>query len=192
MPQQKEENIYSALMIFQQNVKPVVKNFKAEVGKFNYRYASLGDMLDAVLPELHANNVVLFQPLHVNENGTQTLITVLHHVPSGTEITSEYLIKAADMNDPQKVGGAVTYARRYAAFALLGLAPEDDDGANAGKPRELTIGEKFTQKMKADGVNATRWGEISTELFGKLIPTKDLSDDDKLKYLSSSRTIPPI
>jgi hypothetical protein len=62
------------------------------------------------------------------------LLTVLVHAETGERIESRYPVRCKDPQDPQKVGGAVTYARRYALLALLGLAPEDDDGALASQP----------------------------------------------------------
>jgi hypothetical protein len=49
-------------------------------------------------------------------------------------LTSAVPVASKDPSDPQKMGGAITYYRRYSLLALLGLAPEDDDGNAASKP----------------------------------------------------------
>jgi hypothetical protein len=53
---------------------------------------------------------------------------------TGEKIGSVIGITCKDPNDPQKFGSALTYYRRYSLLALLGLAPEDDDGNAASQP----------------------------------------------------------
>jgi hypothetical protein len=62
-----------------------------------------------------------------------TVVTLVSHA-SGQWIRGELAAKAAG-TDPQKIGSAITYLRRYAAMAAAGIAPEDDDGNDAAPPK---------------------------------------------------------
>lgn len=111
-----------------------------EKGKLNphlkSKYADIADGLEVIRPVLSANGIALVQATNFNQDtGIFILHTRLVH-RSGQWMESTYPlptgVKATDM------GGAITYARRYAAFALVGVAGtnEDDDGtaANAAPP----------------------------------------------------------
>jgi len=94
---------------------------------FKSKYVELNQVLEVVKPVLHENNFVLLQlPQHKLETGKNTLKTILLH-SSGKTIESEIELVCADKNDPQKLGGAITYMRRYSIIAMLGLEQEDDD-----------------------------------------------------------------
>jgi hypothetical protein len=122
--------LYADLIAAQKAFPSIKKDNTADTGKFKYKYADLGDILDAVKPILNANNFALVQATGVAETGDMTVETRLYHV-SGDHISSSYPVRCVDPNDPQKIGGALTYARRYALMAMLGLAAEDDDGQHA-------------------------------------------------------------
>jgi hypothetical protein len=89
---------------------------------FNSAYAPLESVLETVEPILFKNGLVIVQTTSAN-----ALITTLYHA-SGTSISSEYPLPTG--LDSQKLGAAVTYARRYAISALLSLATEPDDDGN--------------------------------------------------------------
>lgn len=95
---------------------------------FGNGYTPLPDVLDAVRPILTKHGLVLTQTMRV-ENGLPILVTTIHH-KDGDTLTSEYPLIPA-RNDPQGLAGALTYARRYALMALLGIASDDDDGNRA-------------------------------------------------------------
>ena len=112
--------------------KALVK-FHMEVGKikkdaqnpfFNSSYASLSNILDVVTPVLVQCDLNIVQ-MPVGEG---RLKTILAHV-SGETIESEFDMHVTK-RDPQAMGSAITYARRYAIGALLNLNIEDDDDAN--------------------------------------------------------------
>lgn len=124
------DGIHAALIAAQKAMGPVLKDAKANYGK----YATLGSVIETITEPLHANGIVWFQPLEVLPNSEVVLVTVLVHAETDQKIESRYPVRCKDPQDPQKVGGAVTYARRYALLALLGLAPEDDDGTAASQP----------------------------------------------------------
>jgi hypothetical protein len=103
---------------------------------FKSKYATLASVREAVTPSLtkHGLSVVqLFEP-HGFEG--VCIITVLMH-SSGEWIQSKLVLPVAK-KDPQGMGSAISYGRRYQLAAICGIATDDDDDANAaaGKPVE--------------------------------------------------------
>ena len=102
-------------------------------GEYSYKYADLGDVLAVALPILHKHGIALSQP-PASEAGRVGVATRLIHVSGHVEDSGVLLLAAGD--NAQAAGSAMTYARRYAACAALGIvADEDDDGAAASVPQ---------------------------------------------------------
>ena len=95
---------------------------------FNSRYADLASVWEACRAPLAANGLAVIQ-LPERREGDVAVTTVLSHV-SGEWIASR-LSTAIARQDAQSVGSALTYLRRYALAAMVGVAPEDDDGEAA-------------------------------------------------------------
>lgn len=109
--------------------KPVLKASPSHYGK----YANLADTLNAVEEALLKEGFTVHQPLQFNGMGNM-LETKLCHV-DGHEETSQMILHSKDDQDPQKVGSAITYYRRYALSSMLGIATEDDDGVQASEAK---------------------------------------------------------
>jgi len=93
---------------------------------FKARYLSLPALLHAVREPLSEQGVIITSGFV--QVGTQFVIrTSLRHIPTGSEISSSFPV--IDLTNPQKIGSCATYAMRYSLLHLLGIAPEDDDGA---------------------------------------------------------------
>lgn len=118
------------------NIAKAIMTFHLKVGKINKdatnpflknKYASLSNILDAIQIPL-AEAGLTFVQFPTGDNG---LTTTLMHAESG-----EYMMARYDMapvkNDPQGRGSVITYQRRYALGAVLGLNIEDDDDGNSG------------------------------------------------------------
>jgi ERF superfamily protein len=105
-------------------------------GPREYKYADLADVLKGVLPVLSKHKLAVLQPTFV-EAGHIFVRTRLVHA-SGQWIECEYPVCAVHV-DHQRMGSALTYAKRYALCALLGVAAdEDNDGvttASGGAPK---------------------------------------------------------
>ena len=90
-----------------------------------FRYASLAAGLEIVRKTLSQQEIATIQTTRV-EAGQIHLTTLLAH-SSGEWISSDWPVCAAkDVEAPHRMGAALTYARRYALFALVGIAGEDD------------------------------------------------------------------
>src|SRR5262249_44141364 len=96
-------------------------------GDRTFRYAPLSSGLDIVRKGLGRHEIATIQTTTVDKDaGLLRLTTVLAH-SSGEWISSEWPVCAiADIASAQRMGAALTYARRYALFTLVGIAGEDD------------------------------------------------------------------
>ena len=109
----------------------------------SFRYAPLSSGLDIVRKTLGQHEIATVQTTAIDQTaGLVNLTTVLAH-SSGEWIASDWPVCAiADTATPHRMGAALTYARRYALFTLVGIAGEDDvDAPDAATPRHpLTSG----------------------------------------------------
>jgi ERF superfamily len=111
-----------------------------ELGR-TFRYAPLSSGLDIVRKALGEQGIATLQTTTIDQDiQTVSLTTVLAHA-SGEWIASDWPVCAlSDMAAPRRMGAALTYARRYALFTLVGIAGEDDLDAPelGGQPAEGT------------------------------------------------------
>lgn len=128
-----------ALAEFQADLPEIVKTETAEVkdnqGRhlYSYNYADLARVSKIVLPRLAKFGLSFSAKPTLNPEGKFVLAYVLRHT-SGEEDEGTYPLTGST---PQMLGGAITYARRYALCAVTGVAPEaDDDDAAAASQRE--------------------------------------------------------
>lgn len=145
----------TALIAARRKFMPAVKN-KVNSHLKN-SYVDLASVIEATDDALAENGLVVVQPTEIDEQGRVYLLTKLLHT-SGEEVTGRYLLKPAK-EDPQGYGAAMTYARRYCLMALLGIAPEDDDGNAASQQPKQSTGtskptplESLVAKAKAKGI----------------------------------------
>ncbi len=116
---------------------------------FKNKYADLNDVLEAIVPALNNNNIVLLQPL-VNIDGKNFVKTVLMH-ESGETFESLAEIFCAKQNDAQAYGSGISYARRYSISSICGIGSEDDDAQKA-----VTLPKATNENIaKARAVKAT-------------------------------------
>lgn len=112
---------------------------------FESSYVTLNEVLDKVKKPLNDLGVVIVQApgcaTYGEENepfATYTadggLWTMLVDTEDKTQV--ECFVPYVNATDMQKLGGAITYARRYSLITLLGLEDEDDDGNTASAPKE--------------------------------------------------------
>jgi hypothetical protein len=93
----------------------------------SFRYASLSSGLDIVRKTLGGQQIAIAQTTYIDRaNGTVTLTTLLLHT-SGEWISSDWPVcQLSETSAPRRMGAALTYARRYALFTMVGIAGEDD------------------------------------------------------------------
>ena len=131
--QQAAGQIAAALVSALSKLRNPPRNRAVEVstrggGRYSFRYATLDKILDMARPVLAEEGLALFQPISTNEKGAMVLVTRLLH-RSGEWMETSIPLPTPG-GDPQAFGSAVTYLRRYAVTALLGIASDEDDDAN--------------------------------------------------------------
>lgn len=126
---------------------------------FKSKYADLSSVIDAVIDALNKNGIAIIQQNHECESGVSIETVFLHE--SGQEIRSGKLWLPASKQDAQGYGSALTYARRYSLMAACGIAPEDDDGNAASKPKPEGI---LNERALADHIAAIKDAADMTEL----------------------------
>jgi hypothetical protein len=103
-----------------------------------FRYASLASGLDIVRKTLSQQEIATIQTTRIEPSTGHIHLTTLLAHSSGEWISSDWPVCAVkDVEAPHRMGAALTYARRYALFALVGIAGEDDldaPDAIAGPP----------------------------------------------------------
>ena len=130
-------------------------------GNRTFRYAPLASGLDIVRKTLGKYELALMQTTALDQpSGMVNLTTVLAH-SSGEWMSSEWPVcLSSDIAVPHRMGAALTYARRYSLFALIGIAGEDDLDApdltvKSETPSDLDAGSEIhvkpAERPKADG-----------------------------------------
>ena len=130
-----------SLVKAQADFGPLVKGSKNEF--FRSKYSDLSAVMDVIRGPLHEHGLCFVQTNTPDEPGFITLETTLIHT-SGEWLQGCIRMPLAK-NDPQGYGSAMTYAKRYALQAILGLASEDDDAESATQ-RKSPVGKSEPQK----------------------------------------------
>lgn len=113
--------MYDKIAKIQQAIGPMTK----EKEGYNYHYFEINALLEKLMPLLKEHGITLMQPLtHIE--GKPAIATVL---VSGEE-RIETVTPLPDLQDSQKMGGAITYFRRYSLVSLFALQAEDNDASD--------------------------------------------------------------
>ena len=129
MNSQDTTKLAKALLNVQRQLLPAAKDATNPFTKS--KYATLNSVMAASREALLENGIWMCQcPVPVDTPGAIGLMTKLTHTESG-QWQSSLAVVPLPKADPQGMGSAITYARRYALTAMLGLVTEDDDGEAA-------------------------------------------------------------
>lgn len=139
------KNLAVALSKFQNEVKNP-KN-TADNPFYDSKYAPLQDVLNEVRPLLSKHGLSVIQS--PSGDGQSVSITTLLLHESGEWIEFDPLVLKAQKITPQGAGSAITYGRRYALSAILGISSEDDDDGNSLEKPQQDSGQKkqLTEKQ---------------------------------------------
>ena len=162
------KNIYQKLLAVQEEVGTISKDSTNPF--FKSKYFDINALIEHINPILTKNRLILLQPI---KDGIQHSQIVDVDTKEMVESTLELPI----VPDPQKVGIAITYFRRFSLGALLGLAGEDDDGNTASQ-------ESKKEYPKDDKIwlnhNDENWSNVVKALVGGVT-----MDKIKAKYKMS-------
>ena len=183
--------IYSDFIGIQKELPPLVKDTQGD----GYKYPTLNQLLDIVLPMCHDRGLGLMQVTHPVEGGVGVETVLFNenneHISSG--ILAMPLTTDGDGNiinvggvkrsggvygqfGAQAYGSALTYARRYSLTAFFGMKAEDDDGFQASQKRmtkeEAEVADVYTAMTEVRTIEELR--DVTLEIMeGK--------DDEKRK-----------
>ena len=125
---------YAAFAKAQAALETVEATVKVDTGAFGYAYAPLAVVIAAVRKALAANGLSFAQDV-TGVDRTILVTTRIYHEDGWVESFGPLPLSAGGTN--QQTGGSITYARRYALSAALGIAAdEDSDGADEPKPKQ--------------------------------------------------------
>src|SRR5207253_10757290 len=123
----------------EKSLTATIRSGRPGEGERSFRYAPLSSGLHIVRKTLGPDEIATVQPTAIDQAaGIVNLTTMVAHA-SGEWIASDWPVcPVAETANPQRMGAALTYARRYALFTLVGIAGEDDldasDLCNAPSP----------------------------------------------------------
>lgn len=165
--------LYAALAIAQGKIEGAKKrNLNPH---FKSRYADLASVWDACREELSEQGLSVLQfPVTPGPGFNVALFSVLAH-KSGQAVGERFDMTIKDPSNPQLIGSALTYMRRYALMAIAGIAPEDDDANSA-------TGSKPVSRAASAGPAAAPpdWAKLAAEA---------LEQFDGLKTDTEKRTL---
>lgn len=115
-------NIYQKLAAVKTKIGKLTKDQTNPF--YESKYFDVNGLIEQLEPLFEANGLLLLQPI---QNGCLT--TEIVDIETGDSVNSQLALP--ELNDPQKIGSAITYYRRYTLQSLLGLQAEDDDAETA-------------------------------------------------------------
>ena len=162
---------------------------RGEGGARQFRYAPLSSGLEIVRKTLGQHEIATVQTTAIDQAaGIVNLTTLLAH-SSGEWIASDWPVcPIAETERPHRMGAALTYARRYALFTLVGIAGEDDlDAPDLISPSQPTSG-RDRRPGRGDGVLASKSSSLAarTPLVRRQKLVGD-SNNNKAKVLAAVR-----
>ena len=154
-----------------------------------FRYAPLSSGLDIVRKTLSQHEIATVQTTSIDEAaGIVRLSTVLAHA-SGEWIASDWPVcPIAETERPQRMGAALTYARRYSLFTLVGIAGEDDlDAPNLMDPAPETGKLRFNSKTGGNGGHQLGSARSASRSAGNKPASASLQPELSIALLASLR-----
>jgi hypothetical protein len=170
-----------------------IRSDQASGAERSFRYAPLSSGLDIVRKTLSQHEIATVQTTSIDETaGIVRLSTVLAHA-SGEWIASDWPVCAiSETAAPHRMGAALTYARRYALFTLVGIAGEDDldapDLVAPTPPTSQSKPPKRDSKTDSNGGNHSK-GVANRGCHSELSAALSVSlRDELLREIESLRT----
>ena len=170
------KNLSIALSKFQSEVKNPPNT--ANNPFFKSKYAPLSDVLNITRPILSKYGLSIVQA--PSTNGENIVITTLLLHESGEWLEPEPLSLKMDKVTAQGAGSAITYARRYALSAILGISSEDDGDGN-----QSNTDKKQVEKPKNKSAENNMASEKQLSLIYKLSKERNYNSQNMSNYIKS-------
>lgn len=145
-------------------------------GTYKFQYADLAACISAAAPELQKNDLAVIQTIQGN-----TLVTTLSH-KSGEFINSFLPLNEATMQSTsfQNIGSMITYLKRYAYCAILGIVADEDDDANAACGNQVQYNNKGGKPQQNAAPANNRSGVNGAQLKGYINNINSATNIDDL------------
>ena len=154
----QHDQLFAALAEAQKSISNAEQDRSVDAGKYQYQYATLASVMDAVRGPLAENGLSIIQITADPGEGVLGIRTILAHA-SGQSI-SDVITMTPERFDPRGVGSCRTYMRRYAVLAIIGIAGAMDDDAEAA-----TADPEDYERLSKTQVNELL--VLAENLFGK-------------------------
>ena len=151
---------------------------------FKSKYADLSSVWDVARKPLTDNGLAVVQTMGQSEDGNPVIITTLMHI-SGQWIRGHLTVNPVK-DDPQALGSAITYGRRYSLSAILGICPDDDDAEKGMSRNSKKPAAKKAAGKKAPESPDTPDGEMSSKqwnFISKCGKDEGLSKDETVELV---------
>jgi hypothetical protein len=177
-------SLAAALVNAQKAFSPALK--QSVNPHFKSKYVDLASAIEAAQPALLDNGIAVIQGTSGNMSEQSITVTtrILHS--SGEWIEDALTLPAVNRSDfsAQSAGSAITYARRYSYMAILGFAPEDDDGTAASQPSPNHVPAVQQAPVAARFFSsAAKISEAQGKRFFAICKQSNKSNDDIKRYL---------
>jgi hypothetical protein len=189
------KNLLPALMDAQKEIPTMPKNAKA----YGYNYTDLDTITSVIKPILARHNISYMQSVGMDDEGRSTLTTRIFSRDGEyiEDVTMLPVIQSAKNNSAQTMGMAITYVRRYALCAMLGITSDEDVDANTVMGNSVSQNVQNLQNAMNGTVSRQGNSDVSSEI-NKLISMVDangaavFSDDEKNSFRAMWKQKPPM
>ena len=178
-------DLAAALCAVQGELKPAIK--QADNPFFKSKYVDLPGVWEAIRPLLAKNGLSVVQTFTASADGPTIVTTLMHK--SGQWVSSELFLKPAK-SDPQGVGSAITYGRRYALAAMVGVVADEDDDGNAASQGQADVAAKVSGPfVPCSSENAAKLTEYAKIKIGSDAIEKALSKYNAVDVTELDNTV---
>lgn len=167
----ENENLTKKFMAVINEVPNFCTDEIASTGKRTYKYLSLATLLKSIKPIFSKHGLAFMQKVTFAGagDGRQVLGTVETVIFDDTEQTTVSAYPFLVTGDPQQVGSAITYARRYSLTTILGIFPDKDDDGGYAKQRFDTADRPIGADQYATLVKAMDSHNLPSDARGEFI-----------------------
>lgn len=189
------KNLLPALMDAQKEIPTMPKNAKA----YGYNYTDLDTITSVIKPILARHNISYMQSVGMDDEGRSTLTTRIFSRDGEyiEDVTTLPVIQSAKNNSAQTMGMAITYMRRYALCAMLGITSDEDVDANTVMGNSVPQNVQNVQNAMNGAVSRQPNSDVSAEI-NRLISMVDanglavFSDGEKGSFRKMWNQKPPV
>ena len=155
--QSKVYNLKTAMLEFQKLAVTAKKDGKNP--HFRSNYSTLESVITAVnqgnqFGLYFTQEIEYVYVNHIQTKSEVVVVTTVRHTNDDNTYVSKLpiILSEANMENPQKIGSAITYAKRYTLQSVYGLPSEDDDGNKASEPTIKVSNSKKSEGVEDDGL----------------------------------------